>query len=161
MLWLKKMAGIWSMGASECRSQNSPPVRTGCGEGSKNQLSKYLPRLCNSGPVLRKSVIPCSGRPRCPNVVAMGSANQPIVTLKARSSPVEHCPHTAEVGGSIPSRAYQICGNRLEWLTGRAARGLGTRRSVFGPAQRFRGPAVFEERADPALAIWSSPTVLR
>jgi hypothetical protein len=27
--------------------------------------------------------------------------------LKARSSSAEHCQHTAEVGGSIPSRAYQ------------------------------------------------------
>ena len=34
-------------------------------------------------------------------------------------------------------------------------------RSVFGSAQRFRGPRYLEERADPALAIWSSPTVLR
>src|SRR5204863_9296594 len=32
----RKMAGIWSMGGSECRSQNWPPVRTGYGAGSKN-----------------------------------------------------------------------------------------------------------------------------
>ena len=121
----RKMAGIWSMGASECQSQNWPPVRTGYGAGSKNQLSKYPWQACNSGPVLGKKAIPFFGRPHCPSVVSMGSANQPIMTLKARSSSVEHCPHTAEVGGSIPSHAYQICGNRLEWLTGRAARGLG------------------------------------
>ena len=32
---------------------------------------------------------------------------------QARSSAVEHCPYTAGVGGSSPSRAYQLPGNRL------------------------------------------------
>src|SRR6185437_13678007 len=118
----RKMAGIWSMGASECRSQNWPPVRTAYEAGSKNQLSKYPPQACNSGPVLDRNAIPFFGRPCCPSVAPTGSANQPIMTLKARSSSVEHCPHTAEVGGSIPSRAYQARGNRLESSKGRAAR---------------------------------------
>src|SRR5881394_80491 len=74
----------------------------------------------------RPKAIPCSGsRPQRPILLLTGSIARPRSTPKARSSPVEHCQYMAEVGGSIPSRAYQFRGNRLKWLTGRAARGLG------------------------------------
>src|SRR5205814_9854689 len=74
---------------------------------------------------------------------------------------VEHCPHTAEVGGSIPSHANQICGNRLGCFAGTCStrtrhQATRVRPSTFSADQRY-----VEERADPALAIWPSPTVLR
>src|SRR5947208_15268136 len=95
----------------------------------------------------RTKAIPCSGnRPQRLILLLTGSIARPTLTPKARSSPLEHCQYMAEVGGSIPSRAYQFRGNRLKWLTGRAARGLGAAWRCVRSSTRFHVPAVFEER---------------
>src|SRR5438874_6857089 len=108
----------------------------------------------------RPKAIPCSGnRPQRLILLLTGSIARPTSTPKARSSPVEHCQYMAEVGGSIPSRAYQFRGNRLKWLTGRAD--SAPHGDVFGPAQDSADQRYIEERAYPALSIWPSPTTLR
>ena len=66
----------------------------------------------------------------------------------------------AEVGGSIPSRAYQFRGNRLKWWDAQHAYSA-PHGDVFGPAQDPADQRYVEERAYPALSIWPSPTTLR
>src|SRR5204862_6604831 len=55
---------------------------------------------------------PCSGKSRARPAAVLMALIKALISrvrsrLKARSSSVEHCQHMAEVGGSIPSRAYQ------------------------------------------------------
>jgi hypothetical protein len=95
---------------------SSSPVRTACEPGSVRQRSKHPPHIWTWPPVLRRRAIRCSGRNlQRPSRVPTTFSSRRTSTLKARSSLVERCQHMAEVGGSIPSRAYTLSLSRCRW----------------------------------------------